>query len=37
MKTFIDIKAETSGTFKGYLAEDGAAISAGEPIAEIEA
>ncbi|MDG1129912.1 MAG: acetyl-CoA carboxylase [Paracoccaceae bacterium] len=37
MKTFIDVKAETAGTFKGYVAEDGAAISAGEPLAEIEA
>lgn len=37
MKTFIDVKAETTGTFKGYLAEDGAAISAGEPLAEIGA
>lgn len=37
MKTFIEVKSETSGTFKTYLAEDGAAISAGEPLAEIEA
>lgn len=36
MKTFIDVKAETAGTFKSYLAEDGAAIGAGEPLAEIE-
>jgi len=37
MKTFIEVKAETSGTFKSYMAEDGAAISAGEPLAELEA
>lgn len=37
MKTFIEVKAETSGTFKGYLAENDAAINAGEPIAELEA
>jgi len=36
MKTFIEVKAETAGTFKAYLAENGAAISAGEPLAELE-
>ncbi|TNJ46834.1 acetyl-CoA carboxylase [Phaeobacter sp. B1627] len=36
MKTFIDVKAETTGTFTGYLVDDGAAIGAGAPLAEIE-
>lgn len=36
MKTFIEVKAETSGKFKAYHAEDGAAINAGDPLAELE-
>lgn len=36
MKTFIEVKAETAGTFGAYLVEDGAAIGAGEPFAELK-
>ncbi|HDZ81346.1 MAG TPA: biotin carboxyl carrier domain-containing protein [Roseobacter sp.] len=36
MKTFIEVKAEASGTFKKFLVEDGAAINAGQPLAELE-
>lgn len=36
MKTFIEVKAETSGKFKSYQVEDGAAVNAGEPLAELE-
>ncbi len=36
MKTFIEVKAENAGTFNGYKVENGAAINAGEPLAELE-
>jgi acetyl-CoA carboxylase biotin carboxyl carrier protein len=36
MKTFIEIKAESQGVFKGYLIENAAAIGAGAPFAELE-
>tara|TARA_R110000787_G_scaffold94194_2_gene196847 strand:- start:257 stop:493 length:237 start_codon:yes stop_codon:yes gene_type:complete len=36
MKTFIDVKAETAGTFAGYLAENGGAVTAGQPLADLE-
>ncbi|WP_420566825.1 acetyl-CoA carboxylase [Thalassovita sp.] len=36
MKTFIEVKAEIAGTFAGYLAEDGAPVTAGQIIAELE-
>jgi biotin carboxyl carrier protein len=37
MKTFIDVKAEAAGTFGDYLVEDGSAVTAGQPLAEMEA
>jgi acetyl-CoA carboxylase biotin carboxyl carrier protein len=37
MKTFIEVKAEVSGTFTEYLVESGGAVTAGQPLAEIEA
>ena len=36
MKTFIEVKAEAAGTFKGYLAENGTAVTASQPLAELE-
>lgn len=36
MKTFIDVKAEEAGTFKGYVAENAAAVTAGQPLADLE-
>lgn len=36
MKTFIEVKAEAAGTFKDYVAQNGAAVSAGETLAEME-
>lgn len=36
MKTFIEVKAEAEGTFKGYSADNGAAVTAGQPLAELE-
>lgn len=36
MKTFIEVKAEAAGIFKGYLVENEAAVTAGQPLAEIE-
>lgn len=35
MKTFIEVKAEAAGTFTGYLVENGGAVSAGLPLAEL--
>lgn len=36
MKTFIEVKAEAAGTFKDYVAQNGAAVTAGETLAELE-
>lgn len=36
MKTFIEVKAEVAGIFKSYLAENGAAVTASQPLAELE-
>lgn len=36
MKTFIEVKAEAAGTFKGYVAQNGAAVTAGETLAQLE-
>ncbi|WP_323786051.1 acetyl-CoA carboxylase [Thalassovita sp.] len=36
MKTFIEVKAEASGTFKGYLCENETPVTAGQPIADVE-
>jgi len=35
MKTFIEIKAETAGTFASYALESGAAVTAGQVLAEL--
>ncbi len=37
MKTFIEVKAEAAGTFSDYLVENGGAVTAGQPLAEMEA
>ena len=36
MKTFIEVKAEFAGTFTAYAAEDGAPVTAGQLLAEVE-
>jgi biotin carboxyl carrier protein len=36
MKTFIEVKSEVAGTFKEYVAENGAAVTAGETLAKLE-
>lgn len=36
MKTFIEVKSETEGTFKEYVADNGAAVAAGETLAKLE-
>ncbi|MCY3983230.1 MAG: acetyl-CoA carboxylase [Roseovarius sp.] len=36
MKTFIDVKSEIAGTFKAYVAEDGAPVTAGETLARLK-
>jgi biotin carboxyl carrier protein len=36
MKTFIPVVAEAAGTFKAYVAEDAAAVTAGAVLAELE-
>ncbi|MCP5072424.1 MAG: biotin carboxyl carrier domain-containing protein [Rhodobacteraceae bacterium] len=36
MKTFIEVKAETAGTFGKYLIDDATPIQAGDAIAEFE-
>lgn len=36
MKTFIEIKAEADGTFAGYVVDEGAPVTAGQPLAELE-
>ena len=35
MKTFIEVKAEIAGTFKGYTAANEAPVTAGEALAEL--
>lgn len=36
MKTFIEVKAEQAGTFQDYLVENASAVTAGQPLAELE-
>ena len=36
MKTFIEVKAEISGTFDTYTVEHGAAVTAGEVLATLK-
>lgn len=36
MKTFIEVKAELSGTFCAYITEDGHPVTAGQALAEVE-
>lgn len=36
MKTFIEVRAEADGTFAGYVAEDGAPVTAGAVLARLE-
>jgi len=36
MKSFMPLEAETAGTFKGYLIDDGEHIDAGDHFCEIE-
>ncbi|MFT7439352.1 acetyl-CoA carboxylase [Loktanella salsilacus] len=36
MKTFIEIKAETAGTFDGYVAENEAPVTAGAVLARLQ-
>ena len=36
MKTFIEIKAESAGTFGAYLIENEGAVTSGQPLAELE-
>lgn len=35
MKTFIEVKAETAGTFSAYVAVDGNPVQPGEVLAEL--
>ncbi|AKH98746.1 Biotin-requiring enzyme [Hoeflea sp. IMCC20628] len=35
MKTFIEIKSEVAGTFASYSLESGAAVTAGQVLAEL--
>ena len=35
MKTFIEIKAEITGIFDSYVADDGAPVTAGETLARL--
>ncbi|KIN73282.1 acetyl-CoA carboxylase [Sulfitobacter guttiformis] len=37
MKTFIEVKAETAGTFGGYVTEDAAPVTAGAVLATLDA
>ena len=36
MKTFIEVKAEISGTFEAYVPDDGAPVTAGEVLATLK-
>ena len=36
MKTFIEVKAEATGTFKGYAAGDAEPVQAGDVLATLE-
>ncbi len=36
MKTFIEVKAEVTGSFAGYIAEDAAPVQAGDPLAKVK-
>jgi len=36
MKTFIEVRAEAAGTFGGYVAENGSAVTAGAVLATLE-
>ena len=36
MKSFHEIKATAGGVFSGYIAENEAAVQAGQPLAEID-
>lgn len=35
MKTFIEVKADVSGSFSDYVAQDGMPVTAGQPLAEV--
>lgn len=35
MKTFIEVKAESAGTFEGYVTENEAPVTAGQPLATL--
>ncbi|AUJ65837.1 acetyl-CoA carboxylase biotin carboxyl carrier protein subunit (plasmid) [Aestuarium zhoushanense] len=35
MKTFIEVKAEFTGTFSAYMAEDGLPVMPGQALAEV--
>ena len=35
MKTFIEVKAEVTGTFEGYVAENAAPVQAGDTLAKV--
>lgn len=35
MKTFIEVKAETAGTFKEFAVENAAAVTAGDVVARL--
>jgi acetyl-CoA carboxylase biotin carboxyl carrier protein len=35
MKTFIEVKSETAGTFGGYVAENAAPVQAGDVLARL--
>jgi biotin carboxyl carrier protein len=36
MKTFIEIKSETAGTFTSYITDDAAPVTAGQDLAELD-
>jgi len=36
MKTFIEIKSEIEGTFKSYIVDDVAPVTAGQVLAELD-
>ncbi|SEM71314.1 acetyl-CoA carboxylase [Palleronia pelagia] len=36
MKTFVEVKAETAGTFGGYVADNESAVKAGAVLATVE-
>lgn len=36
MKTFIEVKAEVTGSFKGYVAPDATPVQAGDTLAQVD-